>query len=175
MGRKRNFPTTCLYCHKDFLTWSWSIKAGYGKYCSHRCSTIAKKTGMAKREKSSGWKGGKYIARDGYVRVHIDKNRYALEHRQVMEKHIGRKLRRDEVIHHIDKDTTNNSIENLMVLNPTQHSQLHADLNRNGMWAKGHSCCGYCGKTDRKHDSLGLCEYCYPRYRKGLIAYIVHK
>lgn len=42
-----------------------------------------------------------------------------------MEKHLGRKLRSDEVVHHKDGDKSNNSIENLEVMTLSEHSRFH--------------------------------------------------
>ena len=47
------------------------------------------------------------------------------EHRYVMEKHLGRSLRRDEVVHHKDGDKQNNDIQNLEVLSLSEHSRMH--------------------------------------------------
>ena len=48
------------------------------------------------------------------------------EHRLVMENHIGRKLFPTEVVHHIDRDKSNNKINNLMLF-PTKkaHTRFH--------------------------------------------------
>ena len=47
-----------------------------------------------------------------------------LYHRWVMEQHLGRKLTRSEVIHHIDGDPHNNNIENLQLLTQSEHIKL---------------------------------------------------
>ena len=48
------------------------------------------------------------------------------EHRIVAEKKIGRKLRRDEVVHHEDHDRRNNSPSNLSVMTKAAHARLHS-------------------------------------------------
>jgi len=84
------------------------------------------------------WNGGRKLRKDGYVFVVVPDDhpfpsytkksglKYVLEHRYLMEKHIGRYLLPGEVVHHIDGDNTNNSITNLMLLpNQTEHARLH--------------------------------------------------
>lgn len=45
--------------------------------------------------------------------------------RAAMEKHLGRKLGRREQVHHKDGDYTNNSLDNLEVLDPLEHNHRH--------------------------------------------------
>lgn len=70
------------------------------------------------------WKGGRYISSDGYVMININVgmakneneigwNRSKKEHIIVMEKHLGRKLKKGEIVHHINGIKTDNRIENL--------------------------------------------------------------
>jgi len=53
------------------------------------------------------------------------------EHRKIVEEFIGRKLKPEEVIHHIDFNKLNNDIDNLMVF-PTnkEHIKFHTKLKQ---------------------------------------------
>ncbi len=77
------------------------------------------------------WKGGRHINSDGYVWIFMSehpfaKSNYILEHHIVIEKYIGRYLKREEVVHHINKIKGDNRIENLMVFkNHAYHIWFH--------------------------------------------------
>ena len=82
------------------------------------------------------WKGGRFKVKSGYVYVkdpaHPFPNKpygYVLEHRLVMEKHIGRYLNPEEVVHHINGIKDDNRIENLMLFpNKAAHNSFHKFL-----------------------------------------------
>lgn len=63
-----------------------------------------------KGEESHNWKGGIHKRIDGYVRVNIKGKRF-LYHRVLTNAKDG------QVVHHIDHNPSNNSIENLKVFN----------------------------------------------------------
>ncbi len=46
-------------------------------------------------------------------------------YRRKMEKVLGRKLRSNEIIHHIDGNWKNNNINNLMVVTRSEHAKIH--------------------------------------------------
>lgn len=54
------------------------------------------------------------------------------EHRVVAEKILGRKIKPDEHVHHIDFDKHNNNPSNLAVMNKNDHLKLHSDLRDKG-------------------------------------------
>ncbi|HJZ04280.1 MAG TPA: HNH endonuclease [Patescibacteria group bacterium] len=66
-----------------------------------------------------------------YIRVYIpshpsaSRTGHVLEHRLVMEKKIGRYLKKDEIIHHIDGDSKNNEIDNLEITSVHNHLKYH--------------------------------------------------
>lgn len=75
--------------------------------------------------------GHKKLREDGYIAVyfpdHPDANRegYIMEHRLVMERFLGRRLKKDEVVHHINEIRTDNRIENLALMTPSEHMSYH--------------------------------------------------
>ena len=68
------------------------------------------------------WKGG-YISHSGYKVLSI-RGVEVYEHRLVAEQMISRPLERDEVVHHIDGNRTNNSPENLVVMKRQEHDKI---------------------------------------------------
>jgi hypothetical protein len=78
---------------------------------------------------------GRYVNGYGYILVLMPgpgRSRYVFEHRLVMEHSLGRKLRRDEVVHHKNGDKTDNRIRNLELMSNGQHTRLHASRNEVG-------------------------------------------
>jgi hypothetical protein len=86
-----------------------------------------------KGDQSPNWRGGVSINSGGYIcdlvpdHPHAAQNGYVRRHRLVVEKAIGRYLDPEEVVHHIDGDKLNNSIENLMLFATTRdHTIYHS-------------------------------------------------
>jgi uncharacterized protein (DUF433 family) len=60
------------------------------------------------------------------VRVKVDgKSKQVLEHRHIMEQHLGRKLLTTEHVHHKDHNGLNNALENLEVVTAREHQRIH--------------------------------------------------
>lgn len=67
------------------------------------------------------WNGGRYIDKQGYVNLNTGHGTRQLEHRVVMEKILGRKLKTREYVHHINGIRDDNRPENLVLTHPTKH------------------------------------------------------
>ena len=63
---------------------------------------------------------------NGYLEITMGENKGRSVHTVAMEKEIGRKLYRDEVVHHIDHNRSNNVISNLQLMTRKEHARLHA-------------------------------------------------
>lgn len=66
-----------------------------------------------------------YCIHKGYRVLTVGENVNREEHIVIMEKHLGRKLAKNEVVHHINKIKTDNQIENLQVMQRGAHTRLH--------------------------------------------------
>lgn len=51
-------------------------------------------------------------------------------HREIMERHIGRELNANELVHHINEDRQDNRIENLKIVTHKEHAQIHLKVKR---------------------------------------------
>jgi len=77
------------------------------------------------------WKGGRRIHERGYVMVYRPdhprsySNGYIMEHRIVMEQHLGRLLNDEEVVHHKNGNKEDNRIENLILFATTADHTIH--------------------------------------------------
>lgn len=97
-----------------------SKSTGYYSSCN---DCYRKKYGQIKRTNLGYWrdipifKSGKYLCVNG-KRIHII----------VAEEKLGRKLFKDEVIHHLDGNKYNNDPQNIEVLNRIEHLRFHSNL-----------------------------------------------
>lgn len=116
-----------------------AIKSQKGNYCKpcgykHRKRPSGLKYNLVKDNPTS-FKKGMTPWNKGNSKPYLDVNigYYKISvngtdmkyHRYVVEKHIGRILTEDEIVHHINHNKLDNRIENLQVMTRSEHMKLH--------------------------------------------------
>lgn len=71
------------------------------------------------------------LQKNGYMTITISNKKYYI-HRLVMEQYLGRKLNKEEQVHHINGDKTDNRIENLELTTIREHQRQHSIKNNLG-------------------------------------------
>lgn len=146
---KGRLNCVCGMCGKAFHLPPCEIATGRGKYCSKTCEGKDRaRRGLAwggVRFKSGSdhprWKGGKKMIPSGSVLCPQDFSPMIMpswredgrieKHRLAMAQHLGRLLRSEEVVHHKNRDRTDNRIENLeLFANQCGHNSLHHRMER---------------------------------------------
>lgn len=141
-GCSAHLPAICEECGEYFLDRKHKAKGKKGgcgrKFCSPSCSNAV--TGREqdtshlrpfdfKKERTPHNYRGWHFHSQGYITV-MRRNNRKLEHRMVMERHLGRVLSPREVIHHVNGHKTDNRIDNLEVMSQSEHMRLHWEENR---------------------------------------------
>lgn len=129
-GRKFGYLTVLYFTTKNKKRRYWVCLCECGQYTrvmAHNlnsgnivsCGCRRFNHGKCEGKKSPNWKGGRQKTKQGYIYVwnpsHPNANHagYVLEHRLVMEKHLGRYLLPNENIHHKNSIKDDNRFENL--------------------------------------------------------------
>jgi hypothetical protein len=107
------------------------------RYCNNSKTAKTRKLSGRPRKKRASVQGTSYINSSGYVEIWLGKGQeegvsgYYREHKLLKELECGRRLDKDELIHHIDVDKTNNNLDNLHICRGhNQHRKLHSQLER---------------------------------------------
>ena len=89
------------------------------------------------RENNPNWKGGIKIGANGYILIYkkehpfCDSQGYFKRSRFTMEQKLGRYLKPEEVVHHINSIKNDDRIENLQLFpNHSEHMKHHAKLKK---------------------------------------------
>ncbi len=136
---KSGIYKTCNFCKKQFYVIASRIETS--KFCSSFCKQKFGRNNPT-GNKAFNWRGGKTIFKDGYVRIYMPthpsaiKKTYILEHRYIMEKHIGRYLTPEDIVHHINRIKDDNRPENLKLTTRKKHMKHHRETILRGLMLK---------------------------------------
>lgn len=115
------------YCTRHYQRWSKNLPLDVPKYDN--------------RKNKKGWIMG------GYRWISTPDRGEILEHRYVMEQHIGRRLDTDELVHHKNGDKIDNRLCNLEIMGRPEHTAHHRAHSRP---------CLICGESTL-HGTASLC------------------
>ena len=128
---------TCLNCGKTFEARKIYVDRGQMKNCSVSCGYYSRLNDPddilgnqprpgCKRTYARPWT----IRKDGYIVFTRGKYNGQRVHRIIAERALGRKLKRSEVVHHVDGNKLNNRRGNLLICTQSYHRYLHAKMER---------------------------------------------
>lgn len=112
----------------------WGLKR---RSCIEACVMKRKQKGQ---ERGPNWRGGRWYQKGlGQWKVYApyhpkcSHNGCYFEHLILAETKLNRFLKDDEIVHHLDNDSSNNDINNLSVMTKSQHLILHRYLGFAGI------------------------------------------
>jgi hypothetical protein len=133
----------CIVCNEE----RWVAMRGKFQYTANTCAKCTHRNNRPPRYMGSShpqWKGGRSARTDGYIYIRIEpddfffpmatKNRgYALEHRIILARSLGRNLQPWELVHHKNGIKDDNRIENLeLAATIGEHIKAHSKGYRDG-------------------------------------------
>lgn len=119
----------CNICNEIMLQKKGNEIKYKRSYCSDDCRSKAINLYYAEQNHMS-FTGGRYIHK-GYILIkckehhRANKDGYVGEHILIAEKNIKRKLKANEIVHHKDKNRSNNNPCNLQIMLDSEHKSLH--------------------------------------------------
>lgn len=136
----------CEYCGKEFEIRNCVLRRPQTHCCSRSCgyylrlSTPEDILGNQRRPGVKRTYAKSWVIIRGYIRFNRGPYRNRVLHRVVMEKHLGRRLKSTETVHHIDCNKLNNTIDNLLLMTVSEHKKLHDKLRAEAKARKEEVC-----------------------------------
>lgn len=115
-AKSKKLLVKCDWCNKQFLKKRNDIERTETNFCSTECT-----------HNFHRWSG---------ISGSSPKVEGVPIHRKIMSEYLNRPLNSYEEVHHIDGNHSNNKIENLELLNKTEHSKVHASIKKRDNYGK---------------------------------------
>ena len=121
--RKSKVLVRCGQCGREKNVYPSIYKTRKRHFCDAKCFIS-----FNKGENTYQWKG-KRKTKAGYIVIRDYSGKrssgYIYEHRLIMQNSLGRDLKKEECIHHINGIKDDNRIENLELVKSNTHAKLH--------------------------------------------------
>lgn len=122
--------------------WNKFVYAHHNRMQSYKEAQSIQKKGLLSGDKHWNWNPkGEYLGSDARYWVRDSSAKSGFRHRAVviMEKHIGRRLRKNEQVHHKNEIKTDDRVENLEIKTISDHAKLHSKGEKNGNYGRKHT------------------------------------
>lgn len=103
------------------------------RYAMKAMNVSRRDRGAQRGDLNHQFKGGETVRSDGYV-LQRGTRAKPLLHRVIAERVLGRPLRPGEVVHHINRNRSDNRPGNLLICTQEYHMQLHARMRKHPYW-----------------------------------------
>jgi len=130
----------CMYVDEGMSMLAIRRKFNLSRGATTTVSHVLRELGVHRGGYAKNTNNKKQFSSDGYVRLpvtqankHLTNIRSSgteMEHRLVVAASIGRPLERNEWVHHINRDTADNRLSNLLLVDRDIHKRIHISMDK---------------------------------------------